>query len=282
MKWYVFILSALLAMTSRSAMAAATVQNFDVGGSAYGLYNYSGSAARVAPYGNPGMAVQLSYDLTQNTQNSIAFDRTQLGAFARIVADFEFKIVTSGYGPADGFNIAFLNTANYGVTGDPGLPFGGAEDQPKFAGSLALEFGTFNHGSPGNIGGDELDVHWNNATFSTVDLLPPGYNLVTGGWNHAHVDLAPAGGGSNLTVVLSGAGNPTITAYAGFIAGLMPYESRLDFGASTSAGSQSVWIDNVSVNYAAPNVVPLPGTLAITGMGLFALLLRRRREDTRV
>jgi hypothetical protein len=277
MRFGAFGFLVLTAIAAQSVMAGATVQNFDTGGSAYGFYNYSGAAARVAPYGNPGMAVQLSYDGTGSTQNSIAFDRTQIGAFSHIVADFDFKIATAGYGPADGFNLTFLNSTYYGAAGDPGLPTGGAEDEPKFAGSLGLEFGTFNHGSPSNVGGDELDVHWNNATNATTDLLPSGYNLVTRGWNHAHVDLAPADGGSNLTVTLSGAGNPTVTAMSGFILGLLPYESRLEFGASTSAGSESVWLDNINVHYSVPSTVPAPGTLSMTGIGLFALALRRRK-----
>src|SRR6185436_7702173 len=70
--------------------------------------------------------------------NTIAFERTDPGAFNQIVADFDFRM-RPGTGQGQGMGFALLNTMPYNPNDNLGTVAAPAEE-PNFAGSLGIGF----------------------------------------------------------------------------------------------------------------------------------------------
>jgi hypothetical protein len=250
------------------ASGSSTIQDFDNPGSPFTLTNFGGPAASVVAPGNPGNALQLTFAGTGGTSNSIGFDRTQVGAFQTLTADFDFKL----NGTADGLSFALLNTATFGTTGAMPQPASGFEE-PNYAGSLGVEFDTFNNGGE-DTNANHIGLHFNNAEVA-VDTNP-GFTLGAGAWHHVHLLVNPVAGGSDVTLILD---NGASTAFSNvFVAGLDPYEGRVGFGARTGGATEDALVDNINVDYgvSAGGGAPLPKGLLAGSVALLAAWRVRR------
>ena len=87
-----------------------------------------------------GEFIRLAFeDPIPPSHTSISFDRCDIGAFDLVVADFDFRI-TPGFGRADGFGFALLNTVvpGFGIKGCV-APLSVGEE-PNFEESLGIGF----------------------------------------------------------------------------------------------------------------------------------------------
>src|SRR6185436_19569476 len=117
-----------------------------------------------------GQALRLAFDAPVPTQNSIAFDRTDVGAFVQIVVDVDFRVVP-GHGRGDGLGVALLDTAVFGASG-PVAPQGPlfAAEKPNFAGSIGVGFDVSRTGAPGaEVSRNHVSVHVDGQLMQEVD-----------------------------------------------------------------------------------------------------------------
>lgn len=172
----------------------------------------------------------LDAEGTFGQSNVAAFDRAQAGLFARALLRFRLRVLPGG----DGGAIAFLSTAHYGRRG-PG-PFVPSWVEPNLHGSFAV--GLDVHDPPsdepfgpwGNVEGlpeREVSLHWDGREICKR-LAPAEFR---GEWTDAEIELRHVVGGAEVTVRLAG-----VAVYEReFVAGLLPYQWRLAFGAGTRA-----------------------------------------------
>lgn len=223
--------------------------------------------------GNPGGSLLVTVDTAAGgLQNGAAFDRTQTGPVPRTDFTFQFQIVAPRTPSADGFHFILLDTAIFGTSG-AGANLG---EDPALAGVLGFGFDTWsNQGAfdnpnvPTGSDYDEISLFYNGALIQRIDdtrLLTPGLTLDDGAWHTVTGNFNFAGATASLSVD----GNPIMTNTA--VPGLVPFESRVQFGGRTGGETENASIDNVNVSY-----VPEPTIAALGGVGL-ALMLRRRRD----
>jgi hypothetical protein len=211
-------------------LSAQTSQDFNAVGTPY---NSSQSGTSIAPTvmaGGPTGAnfLRLLGAASTAGTNSIAFDRSNPGAFTQIVADFDFRM-TPGTGQGQGMGFALLDVATYTASG----AVAGPAEEPNFTGSLGIGFDIFQ--DLGEINANHVSVHFNGARLTEVDA---GTVALAGGqWIHAHVVVVcPGGGNSNVSVTLTpkATGVPVALIKNFAVPGLNPYESRAYFAARTS------------------------------------------------
>jgi hypothetical protein len=279
-RWFMAVSVCWLLHTT---VQADTVQTFDGGGTPF-VSNQFGSAPgpMVVGGGPTGNFMRLTQAINSQ-QNSIGFNRTDLGPFGQIVADWDFRI--GGGSRADGYSIAFLNTANFGIAGPYPVPLSGVFEDPNIVGSFGVGFDTFDNGLEGN---NSITLHF-NGTQRAQNMLPLGvFNLQNNVFNHAHLEITPVGGGgSNVSLVITpnifGVPGAPVTVYNSFfIPDLNPYESRVGFGARTGGLTDNHDIDNINITFQPQGQpIPEPGTLSLLGLGALGLLAcywRHRRK----
>jgi hypothetical protein len=274
-----------------SAQGAATIFTGGLGDTASTLSQYGlAPGPTIEPAGgNPGGRLLVTVDTTAGgLQNGAAFDRTQTGTVPQTDFTFQFQIVAPRTPSADGFHFVLLDTATFGTSG-AGANQG---EDPAAPGVLGFGFDTWsNNGSiagptdPGvnasspddpnqRVGSnyEEISLFYNGNLIQRINdtrLLTPGLTLDDGAWHTATGNFNFAGATASLSVD----GNPIMTNTA--VPGLVPFESRVQFGGRTGGETENASIDNLNVSY-----VPEPTIAALGGVGL-ALMLRRRRRDPR-
>jgi|GEM_PF-3186985 len=247
-------------IASPAAAPSGTFQDFDLPNTgtpyAIGVYDSPRTPARIdgGPT-NAGKTMRLAFgapiptkpplNLT-TTQNSIAFNRSNLGPSDQVVADFDFRI-TPGIGRADGFGFALLKTAvpTYTITG-PVAPHNVAEE-PDFMGSLGIGFDIYRSDE------DHLEINDNHISLHFGRLVKefdakPALDLAGGQWIHARIIMRPGGGYSDVTVILAQCGRPPATVVDHvMIPGFTPYEWRAYFAARSGGLMADQDIDNIHV-----------------------------------
>jgi len=238
----------------------------------YGSFPWPG----VVSFGPSGNFLRLTHDGANYQSNSYAYDRTDPGLPARINAGFDFRISSpDGDLAADGLAIMFIPTAVYGNRG-PGANAGGFTtfEKPNFAGVFGVGIGLWDWPTPTNL----LSAHWDGTQISSVDINPADVDLDAGVFHGVDLSLAFVPGGANLSVSLVqdvyGTPGAPVTAFSDlFIAGLSPYEYRVQFGGRSGALNANIDLDNINVTF-----IPAPGALLLgsIGVGLVDWLRRRR------
>ncbi|MCX8155978.1 MAG: immunoglobulin domain-containing protein [Verrucomicrobiae bacterium] len=233
-----------------------TVANFDASGTPYTL---SGTAATASDGGPYGTFMRLT-PAVNSLNNGIFFNRTAAGTFTNITMTFDFRM-TPGAGRADGLGVAFLNTANWGTSGNIAV----FTEEPNLAGSLAFGFDIYNNGNPPDPNNNHISIHWNGALVSG-GVATPNLNLASGQFHRAEITLRFSGGSVFITVRLTpniyGTPGTPETLFNNFqISGVNPYEMRLGICGRTGGENAAHDIDNVNVEFGV--VPPAPGGLSL-------------------
>jgi len=263
------------------------LENFEGGASAYTLNQYGAAPAPVVQPGDAGSTgsfLRLLHDGVNAAFNSVAFARTAPGLYETIVADFDFRMTNAANNPADGFAFMLIPTSVYGTSG-AGINIGNiAVEEPNFAGVFAVGVDLYPHDTQ-----NDISAHWDGLERQNVTLARPAYELVTGVFHHLKVTLQHVSGGARVTVVLTpninGTPGTPITAINNlFIAGLNPYECRVQIAGRTGGLNVQLDLDNLNVQFqSAPLdfeafditqhlnlLVPGTNVLAIHGLNLAA------------
>lgn len=203
-----------------------------------------------------GNFMRLSFvtPVTMAVQNSIAFTRTNPGAFDLIVADFDFRLTpprgqSVGEGRADGFGFALLNTAvgTYGITGTVAPLF--AAEEPYFKNSIGIGFDIYKNDPPPELNNNHISIHFDEVKLKEFDATS-AVNLADGRWLHARIIMRPGGGHSDVSVILTPYGGPPITIINQYpVSGFTPYAGRVYFAARSGGESTDHDIDNINVQF---------------------------------
>jgi hypothetical protein len=234
------------------------VQNFDAGVTNYTLNQFRAApapAVQVAGAGSTGNYLRLLHDTFNDVFNSCTFARTAPGLFQTITADFDFRMANSANNPADGWTFMLIPTSVYGTNGQ-GINFNGiGVEEPNFAGVFAVGVDVYPHGTQ-----NDVSVHWNASEKLNVTMPRPAYELVNNQFHHMKVILQHVAGGARVTVTLTmnvnGSPSAPYTPIDNlFVAGLNPYDCRVQFGARTGGLNHALDLDNINVQFT-------PGELA--------------------
>jgi hypothetical protein len=220
------------------------VNNFAAPETGLALVNHSSTPASIIAGADPHL--RLVYNGTGSNHNSIHFNRTDLGPFNTVVAEFDFRM----NGTADGFSFLMLPTGTYGTTtASPGVTLATAEE-PNVAGLFAVGFDIYN-----NI--DEISLHYGSVRGETNRQGTIDLNANV--WHRAKIQLTPTGGGGtsvNVSVtpnVRGAPGTPVVFHSNVSIPDLNPYEYRVQFSARTGGATTNVDLDSISVSQSGAN-----------------------------
>lgn len=224
-----------------------------------------GPGVQAAGAGTSGRFLRLITDGVNSQGNAVTFGQTAPGLFQTIIAQFDFRL-TSADQPADGFAFMLIPTATYGTNG-PGFASSIAFEEPNIAGVFAVAFDVFDFSGPIN----DVAAHWNGSQMTAVSVATANVNFASGNFHRAQINLTFADGGAYVTVMVTP--NVSITPGASgtvainnfFIAGLNPYDCRVELAARSGALDMSVDLDNVNVQFLAPRTdqTPVGPNLAI-------------------
>ena len=184
--------------------------------------------------------------------NAIAFPMRAAGGRSEVSLAAEVRVLEGG----DGGGVAFLNTAEYGPQGP--APFSAAWTAPNFARSFAVGIDVHDpkdedpfrgHGNYQGLPQREVSLHWDGREL----VKRVSDTEFRGDWAELKINLRAVPGGSEVTVAI---GESTVyDSY--FVAGMMPYESRLVMGASTLADASTEFdVRHVELTYG--DVAPAP------------------------
>lgn len=238
------------------AFAAPTVADFDTAGTPYTLreWNSPGDDPPViqtdAAHAEIGDYLQLIPE-TGSERNTIAFDRTAIGLYQTITVAYDFRITNTTGGPADGLGMSLLNTANYGTTGD-GANFA---QHSAPADSLNLGLDDYNNSyGPTEINNNHVEIAYDGQPDLAVTNLS-SFSIHSGDWHHAVATFEYVTGGTAVSLVITpdayGTPGAPVTVFDGaMIAGALPYEARVAFGAGTGGSDAAHDIDNLQADFA--------------------------------
>ena len=264
--WFLLLLlivSLMIVVTSTNAKPSqqftpsttGTFQDFDVPGTGtyYATHSVIVQNPPIFPTGGPtgtGKFTRMAFQTSPQAHNSIAFDRTDLGAFDLVVADFDFRIeVPMDTERGQGMSFALLKTSDYGTTGSvaPNLLPPNVAEEPNFLNSLGVGFDLFEPTPTGNI--NRLSIHYNGALVQEFDATK-AMNLADGIWTHARIIMRPGGGYSDVTVILTPCGGPSVMVVDQFpVPGFLPYEGRGYFAARSQNQYADHELDNVHLQF---------------------------------
>jgi hypothetical protein len=265
----------------------ALAENFEGSATNYTLSQYGASPPpSVQPAGvyTTGKFLRLLYDGTNASANAVTFNQTAPGLFQTIVADFDFRITDAANNPADGFAFLLVPTSLYGTNG-PGLNTSSqAAEEPNYRGVFGIGFDVYPHASH-----NDVSAHWDGTERINITIPASTIDLAAGVFHHAKVTLQYVAGGASVTVTLTRDINRTPGAPFSpianfFIAGLNPFDCRVEFGGRSGGLNLGLDLDNCNMQFIPPAgpiafedfdldpslLVPGPNVLAIQGLNFSA------------
>jgi hypothetical protein len=165
---------------------------------------------------------------TPGQSNAVAFETPQPGSFEHVLLRCRFRVLEGG----DGGAFILLNTAEYGPRGP--APFIKNWTEPNLTKTFAVGIDVYNPpteepfgpwGNYQNQAEREISLHWNGREI--VKRVAP--TEFRGDFTDCEISVQHVIGGAEITVRL--AGETVYDRY--FLAGMLPYESRLAIGAGT-------------------------------------------------
>lgn len=235
-------------------------ENFEGSATNYTLTQYGASPApAVQPAGtnSTGKLLRLLYDGVNGSANTIAFRQTAPGLFPSVVADFDFRIASSINNPADGFAFMLIPTSLYGTNG-PGVNItSAAVENPNYTGVFGIGFRVYPHTTINNV-----SANWDGSRLVDQPIPTTTLDLAAGVFHHAKATLQYVTGGALVTLTLTRningtPGTPFSPITNLFIAGMNPFDCRVQFGGRTGGLNLALDLDNCSVQF-----LPKPGPLA--------------------
>ena len=250
-------------------VAGTLTENFEGAGTNYTLTQYSASpnaTVQAADTNSTGKFLRLITDGVNSDLNGLAFNQTAPGLFDHITADFDFRILDADGNPADGFSFLLIPTSLYGTNG-PGVNVSSfAAEEPSLPGIFAVGFDVYPRSEPRN----DVSVHWNGAEMQNITMPDASLNLTAGVFHHAKVTLQFVPGGARATVTFMpningtpGAAYTPISSF--FIAGLNPYDCRVQFAGRTGGLNMSVDLDNIAVQFVPPTGLMIAEEFSLAG-----------------
>ena len=227
--------------------AGIQAEDFDGSTSIYALACYGTPPTpgmHAADSNSTGRFLRLLYDGVNVAANAIAFDRAAAGQFQSITADFDFRITSAVHNPGDSFAFMLIPTALYGTNGAGVNIAAQGGKKPNFAGVFGIGFNVSPHAQV-----NDVSAHWNGAQAVGVTLPTSVIDLPAGVFHHAKVTLQYVTGGARVTLTLTPNINGTpgppcspITSF--FIAGMNPFDGRVQFGGWTGGINMALDLDN--------------------------------------
>jgi len=191
---------------------------------------------------------------TRLQSNAVAFDRQAEGARATTRLRARLRVLAGG----DGGAFLFLNTAEYGARGP--APFLASWVEPNLRRSFAVAIDVHNplieepFGEWGNYQGlpeREVSLHWDGRELVKRTVAQE----FRGDWAELEIDLRAVCGGSEVSVRIG----ESAVYERHFVSELLPYESRLAFGAGTREEvATQLDVAEVALEYGPPADAPRP------------------------
>ena len=190
-----------------------------------------------------GAYMQLAQDGQNSILSSIVMTRTADGGIAPTRhVEVDFRMANpDGATPADGMGILLLPTSGFGVISGGATP---NFEAPSVTNGLSIGFQVYEAGNRIN----RVHLNWNgqdtvlNPDIATLDLL-------NGTWNRLKVETEVAPGGSNVSLSViqdvNGAAVSIPLFTDQFIAGMAPYDYRVQVGARTGGLNIQADVDNI-------------------------------------
>ncbi len=235
--------------------AGTLAEDFDDSTANYTLSCYSAfptPGAHAADTNSTGDFLRLLYDGVNVAANAIAFDQTAAGLFQSITADFDFRITSAVHNPGNGFAFMLIPTALYGTNG-AGLNIAAqASAKPDFGGVFGIGFNVSPHSQV-----NDVSVHWDGAQAIGVTVPTSTIDLAAGVFHHANVTLQYVTGGANVTLTLTpninGTPGPAYSPITNFfVAGMSPFDCRVEFGGWSGSLNMALDLDNCDVQFSPP------------------------------
>lgn len=271
----------LVLLSTASAGLAVTTAQFDGGADTpYTVGIFGPPPGPVIGSGNGpdgSDALQVTTDALGGQANTVAFDRTIVGAQPVVPFSFDFRLGPQA-ASADGFSFALLPTSTFGTSGTVG--FAGLDEDPDFAGQLAFGFDTWGNGGafdgPIGAGGNsdytDISLFWNGSLIAShgglggaPDPRLMGLTIDDDLWHRVNGTVNFGAGTVSMTVDAFSIFNNVA------VPGLAAYEYRLGIGARTGGEDENAFFDNIVVG------IPEPSVTGLAALGL-CLLGRRRRN----
>jgi len=245
-----------------------TAQDFEGGGTRYEVWKTPGGGdgiSEIRTDGPTGNYLRLVDDGQKNHRNSVVFDQTEQGRNVRTrtvtLAQVDFRAHSSAAdNPADGFGFMLIATNGYDCTG-PGAVYlhkrMGVE-KPNLPGVLGVGIDLYSEAQ----GVNDVSLHWDGAQLQNVRLTDAQIDLDAGVFHHLELAVEWADTGSTVSVTLTpdinGTPGAPVKAIERYVAGLTPYDFRVELAARTGGATADIDLDNVHVETSGE-----PGTVFI-------------------
>jgi hypothetical protein len=197
--------------------------------------------------------LRLIHDGVGNNSNHYTYDLTDTGAFANVEAWWDFRGNSVGNAGADGYHFMLIPTSDYGISGDGPRP---TAEEPNTVNAFGV--GVDYH--PATAVND-LSMHWNGVEH--MNSRPPTTDLDIDKpeFHRAHLTIESMGNSSiaKLEVtpeVLTTNAGATFVVWESIVPMMLPFESRVQFGARSGGADMDVDIDNIRVTWTNEYLTP--------------------------